>query len=166
MGSRKEVGGLIRVVHQPTVALACRKLGEHREMIMETERTKKILIVDNNDQILSTLQKVLKNVGFDTRATWSGREALALLKSQEFDVLLLDDFLPDLHSSDFLSEVGKLPVQPWIIIMQASMPTTNDLRQYASLGAVSVVRKHHIGEVCKAVGACCADEPLAKTCVN
>jgi CheY-like chemotaxis protein len=135
-------------------------------IIRETERTKKILIVDNNDQVRLTLQQVLEKVGFDTRTTWSGREALALLKSQEFDVLLLADFLPDLHSSDFLSEVGKLPVQPWIVIMQTSMPTTNDLRQYASLGAVSVVRKHHIGEVSKAVGGCYADEPLAKTCVN
>jgi len=133
---------------------------------METQRTKKILIVDNNDQVLLTLQRVLENEGFDTRTTSSGREALGLLKSQEFDVLLLDDYLPDLHHSDFLSQVGKLPVQPWIVVMQASTPTTKDLRQYASLGAIYVVRKHHIAEVCRAVGSCCADESLAKTYIN
>jgi CheY-like chemotaxis protein len=135
-------------------------------MTMETERRKKILIVDNSERILRTFQSVLVNADFDTHTTWSGREALALLKSQEFDLLLVDDYLPDLHSNDFLSQVGKLPVQPWIVVMQASAPTTNDLRRYASLGAFSVVRKHHIAEVCKAVSSCCTDEPLAKTCVN
>jgi len=131
---------------------------------METEQRKKILIVDSNDAILGTFKNVLEKVGFDTRTTWSGHEALALLGSQEFDVLLVDDYLPDLHSSDFLSRVGKLPVQPWIVVMQASTPTTDDFRRYASVGAFSVVRKHHIAEVCKAVSSCCADEPLA--CVN
>ena len=52
---------------------------------METERRKKILIVDNNERILATFQKVLENAGFDTHTTWSGHEALALLQSSEFD---------------------------------------------------------------------------------
>ena len=66
----------------------------------------------------------------------------------------------------FLSRVGQLPVQPWIVVMQAAMPTTNDALRYASLGAFSVVRKHHLAEVCKAVSSCCVAEPLAKTCVS
>ena len=133
---------------------------------METERRKKILIVENNECVRGTLRSVLGKVGFDTCGTWSGRDALALLGSQEFDVLLVDDYLPDLHSSEFLSRAGKLPVRPWIVVMQASMPTSNDLLRYASLGAFSVVRKHHLAEVCKAVSSCCAGEPPVKTCVN
>jgi len=134
--------------------------------MMETERRKKILIVDNNERTLGTLQSVLGTRGFDARTTWSGREALALLESQEFDVLLVDDYLPDLHSSEFLNRVGKLPVQPWIVVMQASTPTTKVMRQYALLGVFSVVRKHHIAEVCKAVSSCCTDEALVKTWIN
>lgn len=129
---------------------------------METERKKKVLIVDNNERILGTFQEVLESAGFDTRTTWSGHEALALLQSREFDVLLVDDYLPDLHASDFLNRVGRLPIQPWIVVMQASMPTASRLRHYVSLGASAVVRKHYLAEVCKAVGSCCADEPLAK----
>jgi len=133
---------------------------------MEVKHRKKILIVDNNEHVLGTLQSVLRTADSDTRTTWSGREALELLGSEGFDVLLVDDYLPDLHCSEFLSRVGKLPVQPWIVVMQASMPTTEDLLRYASLGAFSVVRKHHIAEVCKAVSSCCADEPLVKTHIN
>jgi CheY-like chemotaxis protein len=133
---------------------------------MEPQHKSKVLIVDNNQGTLEAFQQVFARVGFDTRTTWSGREALELLESQEFDVLLVDDYLPDLHASDFLSRVGRLPVQPWIVVMQASMPTTGDLLRYASLGAFSVVRKHHLAEVCKAVSSCCVAEPLARTCIN
>jgi two-component system, NtrC family, nitrogen regulation response regulator NtrX len=129
---------------------------------MQSEGKKKVLIVDNDESILATIQEILENAGFDTLTTWSGHEALALLRSQEFDVLLVDDYLPDLHASDFLKRVGRLPIQPWIVVMQASMPTASHVRRYVSLGASAIVRKHHLAEVCKAVGSCCADEPLAK----
>jgi CheY-like chemotaxis protein len=90
---------------------------------MRCENKKRVLIVDNDEDILVTLQKVLENAGFDTRTTWSGHEALAALRSSDFDVLLVDDYLPDLHASDFLGRVGRLPIQPWIVVMQASKPT-------------------------------------------
>ena len=133
---------------------------------MQCEGKKRVLIVDNNEVILSTFQKVLERAGFDTLATWSGHEALTLLESKEFDVLLVDDYLPDLHTGDFLDRVRRLPIQPWVVVMQASTPTVSHLRHYMSLGALAVVRKHHLAEVYRAVEACCADEPLAKTCVN
>jgi len=133
---------------------------------MESEGRKRVLIVDNNERVLRILEELLENEGFDTRTTWSGHEALELLRSQEFDVLLVDDYLPDLHSGDFLNRIGRLPIQPWVVVMQASTPTASHLQHYIWLGASAVVRKHHLAEVCKAVGSCCADEPLAKACVN
>ena len=60
-----------------------------------------VLIVDNDDRILWQFQELLENAGFNTEATWSGREALALLGTGEFDTLLVDDYFPDLHSTIF-----------------------------------------------------------------
>jgi CheY-like chemotaxis protein len=134
--------------------------------MMMTESKKRILIVDNNEKVLFTLQQVLENSGFDTYATWSGCEALDLLKTEDFQVLLVDDYLPDLHSSDFLNRVASLPIQPWVVVMQSSMPTNRDADRYASLGAVTVVRKHQPDEVCNAVSSCCSEEPLAKVWIN
>jgi CheY-like chemotaxis protein len=125
--------------------------------MMMTESKKRVLIVDNNENVLGTMQRVLENTGFDTRTTWSGFEALDLLKTEDFQVLLVDDYLPDLHSSDFLSRVASL---------QSSMPTSRDVDHYASLGAVTVVRKHYLSEVCNTVSSCCSEEPLAKVWIN
>ena len=55
---------------------------------MRSSGTVKVLIVDNDDRVLWKFQESLENAGFDTTATWSGQEALVLLKSGAFDVLL------------------------------------------------------------------------------
>lgn len=128
-------------------------------------KNKTALIVDNDDKTQRVLQGILQNLGFETRTTWSGYKALALIKSDQLDVLLVDDYVPDLHFHDLLKRVGQLPIQPWIVVMQAAAPTSRDVRQYALLGA-SIVRKHHLGELCKAVSACCIEDPLAKTWLN
>jgi CheY-like chemotaxis protein len=125
-----------------------------------------VLIVDNDDRILWKFQDVLENAGFRTRATWSGHEALALLKSGEFDILLADDYLPDLHSHDFLERVSRLSIQPAIVVMHSPPAKPTDLRCYASLGVSEVVDKGDEARVCQAVSFCCNEPPLARKLVN
>lgn len=127
---------------------------------------KTALIVDNDEKTQQLLQGILQDLGFETRTTWSGYEALALIKSDPLDVLLVDDYVPDLHFHDLLKRVGQLAIQPWIVVMQAAAPTSDDVRRYALLGVSSVVRKHHLGDLCKAVSACCIADPLVKTWVH
>ena len=125
---------------------------------MDTAQTclgckKRVLIVENDESVQQVLRQTLEDVGFEARTMWSGYEALALLKAQALDVLVVDDYLPDLHFHDFLKRAGDLPVQPRIVVMQAAAPTAEDLRQYALLGASSVVRKYDIDELCKVVSS-------------
>ena len=110
-----------------------------------------ILIVDNDEKILVTFQRLLENDGFDTVGTRSGHEALNLHRSGRFDVLLVDDYLPDLHAHDFLERVGTLPIQPWFVVMQASTPTSTELQRYERLGAATVLDKRDSGMVCQAL---------------
>ena len=106
----------------------------------------KVLIVHNDEAIQQILQGALEDADFDTRTMWSGYEALAFLESQPSHVLLADDYVPDLHFHDFLKRVGRLRIQPRIVVMQAPRPTEGDLRQYALLGASTVVSKHDIAK--------------------
>jgi CheY-like chemotaxis protein len=119
-----------------------------------------VLIVDNDEQILVTFQQLLENAGFNTASTWSGHEALSLLRSGQFDILLVDDYLPDLHAHDFLERVGTLPIQPWVVVMQASTPTLTELQRYQWLGATTVVDKRDSEGIRQAVYRCCAEKPL------
>jgi len=129
---------------------------------MRQEEKKKVLIVDNNDVVLGSIQATLENAGFDTLATWSGVEALELLRSGEFDVLVVDDYLPDLHAHDFLERVTQLPIQPWVVVMQATKPSPSEVRRYEALGATTVIDKQDFGKIREAAAFCCLDEPLAR----
>jgi len=125
----------------------------------------KVLIVESNDLMAEAFQTRLQEAGFDARSTWSGHEALALLRSTEFDVLLMDNYLPDLHATDFLLRLNRLPLQPWVVVMKGDAESA-PLRRYRGLGASSIVSKRDTAQVLQAVASCCAKEPLVKTTVH
>jgi CheY-like chemotaxis protein len=125
----------------------------------------KVLIVESNDTMAEDFQTRLQDAGFDARTTWSGHEALALLQSSEFDVLLVDNYLPDLHATDFLKRLSRLPLQPWVVVMKGRLASESLLR-YRALGVSSVVSKRDAAQVVQAVSSCCAKKPLAKASVQ
>jgi DNA-binding NtrC family response regulator len=122
----------------------------------------RVLIVDNCDEILRSLEKEFQRAGFETQATWSGHEALEWLNGGDFDVLVVDDYLPDLHHSDFLIRVGRLRSGRPIIVMQDRAPTPADLRNYDSLGATAVVDKRFPDRVRQAVASCCGSKQILR----
>jgi CheY-like chemotaxis protein len=134
--------------------------------MMRHDRKVNVLIVDNDDRILWKFQQLLEDAGFNTTATWSGHEALGLLRSGVFDVLLVDDYLPDLHSHNFLEQVNRLPIQPSIVVMHSEAAKPEDLRCYESLGVSQLVDKRNPANVWQALSFCHAEQPLAARAVN
>ena len=107
----------------------------------QQDRQSRILIVDNDDRALSSLETLVRKEGFDTRTTWSGREALALIESRPFDVVLVDDHLPDLYHGEFLKRASRRAAQLRIIVMHTGKPLPAAVRRHKVLGAVAVVDK-------------------------
>ena len=133
--------------------------------MISPNHSNKVLIVESNDKMAEDFQTRLQDAGFDTRTTWSGHEALALLQSSEFDVLLVDNYLPDLHATDFLKRLRRLPLQPWVVVMKGRL-ASESLRRYRALGVSSVVSKRDPAQVVLAVSSCCAKKPQAKASVQ
>jgi len=52
---------------------------------------KRILLLHHDEDSLITLQWILENQGFDTTTTWSQAEAAGLLKSSDFDIVVLHE---------------------------------------------------------------------------
>lgn len=52
---------------------------------------KRILLLHHDEDSLITLQWILENQGFDTTATWDQAEAAGLLKSCNFDIVVLHE---------------------------------------------------------------------------
>lgn len=131
---------------------------------MPETQTKSILIVDDDEHVLMALEALFESEGYVTTTAWSGHEALDLLRSRSFDLVLVDDYLPDLNSADILGQIQSMEIQPLVIIMQAK-PTPGALRRFVALGACDVVGKwmpRH--EISQAVRTCFAPAVLCRIC--
>jgi phosphate regulon transcriptional regulator PhoB len=61
---------------------------------------KRILVVDDEPDIVSLVSYNLKKEGFTVTAVHEGGEALDMIKKQDFDLILLDLMLPGIHGME------------------------------------------------------------------
>lgn len=71
----------------------------------DTHRTARILIVDDEPDILSALRRLLRSGGFEVLAANSGQEGLQILESQAVDVVVSDMRMPNMTGAQFLEQV-------------------------------------------------------------
>ena len=70
--------------------------------------TSKILVVDDEQSVATTIKAILQLDGNDVTAVTTGKEALEQLRETEFDVVLTDLRLDDLDGIEVLRETQKL----------------------------------------------------------
>jgi signal transduction histidine kinase len=70
--------------------------------------TSKVLVVDDEQSVATTIKAILELEGNEVTAVTSGTEALAQLREHEFDVVLTDLRLDDLDGIEILRETQKL----------------------------------------------------------
>ena len=117
---------------------------------MQGQQPQRILIVDNDERVLSVMDTFLANAGFCTTTASGGHAALNLLRAQEYDLVLADDQLADLPLDGFLKELDRLPYRPLVIMMEPGPPRSWDAGLYRSLGTSSAVNKWRPCEVLRA----------------
>ncbi len=77
----------------------------------------RVLLVDDDPAVLTTTRRVLEKGGHDVVACGSGREALALLASGEFDVMLSDIEMPGITGLKLLRAVREHDLDLPVILM-------------------------------------------------
>jgi DNA-binding response OmpR family regulator len=101
---------------------------------------KRILVIDDDEQVLISLQCLLENEGYETTVAWSGQEGLALLRARGFDLVLLDDYLRDVEHEEIFNEIRGMGSQPLVIFTESSL--THETRRYfLDMGAAAIVGK-------------------------
>jgi DNA-binding response OmpR family regulator len=79
----------------------------------------RILIVEDEPRIGSFLEKGLKANGFATTVTPQGRDALRILRTSEYDLLILDVGLPDVDGFEVLRELRARGDRTPVVILTA-----------------------------------------------
>lgn len=66
---------------------------------------KRILIVDDEIAVASVFETALKNAGYEVKVAPDARTGLTLSTSEQFDLILLDQMLPDMSGNEILKNL-------------------------------------------------------------
>ena len=76
-----------------------------------------LLLVDDNLSVLKVLQKSLSRQGIEVFATVDPFEALALLKENQFPILITDDYMKGMHGLDLAMKAKLINPQISVILL-------------------------------------------------
>jgi CheY-like chemotaxis protein len=69
------------------------------------EQAKKILIVDDEPDVVSYLEMVLRDSGYETMSASDGKEGMEMVRSQKPDLVTLDISMPQASGTRFYKEI-------------------------------------------------------------
>lgn len=118
--------------------------GDNNKIILKQSPEVKILLVDDREDNLLSIEVILENDNYVFRKASSGKEALKiLLKEQDFSLILMDVQMPGLNgfeTASMIYERDKLRHIPIIFITAHDDNTENLYRGYKA-GAVDYIYK-------------------------
>jgi two-component system phosphate regulon response regulator PhoB len=99
-----------------------------------------ILVVDDDAPILTLMRNILREFGFDSRTASTGPAALAAVREQTPDLILVDKNMPGMDGAEVIkalraqAALSHLP----ILILSGEPVDRNELRE---IGATDAVQK-------------------------
>lgn len=120
---------------------------------------KKILILEDEEELLGLLQKKLIQEGFEVSTAKDGEEGLAKIRSVRPDLILLDIVMPKLGGFEVLEAMAKdesIKGMPVIVISNSGQPV--EINRALALGAkdylvkVDFTPQDVLGKVKKHIG--------------
>jgi len=103
------------------------------------EERKKVLIIEDDQEISQLLNVILSKLGIDSVLAYSGTEGLLQLQSHTYDLILLDLMLPGKSGEDVIQQIRKDRTVP-IIVISAKMDIENKV-QVLKMGADDYITK-------------------------
>ena len=103
---------------------------------------KKILLVEDEDFIRELYLRQLSKDGFNVKFAIDGTSGLAMLKQEQFDLLLLDIMLPGMNGLQLLREFKtQNPNSPMITILLTNLGQEAVIKEGFELGAQAYLIK-------------------------
>ncbi len=85
-----------------------------------TQLTKKILVVEDNQVVIDMMQKIIVHLGYDFIAATTGKQGVNMATSQLPDLILLDISLPEMDGFAVARQIRQNPKTQTIPILAAT----------------------------------------------
>jgi len=112
----------------------------------------KILIVDNDEELVHFLTRLCVKQGYEVASCTDGISGLERAKSDAFDLILLDYKMPGLNGLETLAEIKRAQIKTPVIVMTA-FGTTETAIEAMKLGAYDYLLKPFESEGLKRLAA-------------
>jgi diguanylate cyclase (GGDEF)-like protein/PAS domain S-box-containing protein len=111
----------------------------------EKKERSRILIVDDQPKLLSSLQALLKINGYQVELALGGAEALGKLKAQSFSLLLLDLQMPGLSGHQVQQQICEQGIDVEIVVVSGDS-SFRAIKEALRKGAYDFIRKPYSPE--------------------
>jgi CheY-like chemotaxis protein len=106
-----------------------------------------ILIVDDDPAVQATMSIVLQRAGYSVVVAGDGRKGLAIFEAGDFDLLILDIFMPGMDGLETMKLIHqRQPLIPILVISGRQISSDSSggpdfLKMATKLGAISSLQK-------------------------
>ena len=104
-------------------------------------RKEKILIIDREPDIRKTLEKLLRKEGYQVRSASTGKGAIDILKSETFDLVIMDINMPGTNGLQVMRKIKKLDEEIEVIILTGSVSIDSTVQTLRHDGAFDFLSK-------------------------
>jgi len=113
----------------------------------------KILVVDDDKDIVERIESKLKREGFDTVIAYDGREALKKVTQEDPDIILLDLMLPKKNGFEVLQEVREKHNERWmpVIIISAKSDLDTFKKAYGMEADHYITKPCNFGDILRGI---------------
>lgn len=102
---------------------------------------KRILHVDNEQDILDSVKMLLESEGFEVELATGGKECLKLLETKKFDLILLDIMMPDISGWDVFTRIMKTNPDQKVVFLSALEATPERIKTLKEHGLTDYIMK-------------------------
>lgn len=107
--------------------------------------SQKILLVDDELDTATVFETVLKQGGYEVTIASNGQGALSAAKTAPFDLILLDQMMPDMSGNDVLKTMKEDPVIKNIPVAMLTNFSHDELvKEALNRGAIDYILKYQI----------------------
>ncbi len=137
-------------------------MGTSRQMERAMSKTRRLLIVDDEDEIRLLLLDALNRSGWRVDFAQTGEEALELILQNPYDVVISDILMPDVDGIDLLQKVQVIRPSTRVILMTGG-GSTDLVKQAIRNGAFDYIEKpFDLSAFIELVDAAVEAEPLGQ----
>ena len=102
-----------------------------------------VLVVDDDVDVRSLVRRVIEKLGHEVSDVADGKEALRLLETTRFDLIISDVYMADMDGMELLVRIQQLELDVPVVVISGGgyKPRDEVLKMAAACGAVATLDK-------------------------